>query len=122
MNGHTEIAAAVSAPIGALLGAVGKGWLERRKRRQELSLSEAQESKIDAEAAQVIAVTAVTLVDPLRSQVADLGKRVEVLEQENAATKSTLHQALDYIRSLLSWVHKHLPDKTPPQPPATLGI
>lgn len=82
----------------------------------------ADAGKIDAEAAQTIATTAVTLVAPLQAQVTDLLDRVETLEAENTTTKSKLQLAIDHIRELRYWIRTHLPDKTPPASPSGLGV
>lgn len=85
--------------------------------------------KHKADAASTIAQTAVTLLAPLQSQVRDLLKRVEKLEDENAATKeklghaeTRLEMALGHIKQLRRWIAEHLPDKTPPPPPIQLEV
>ena len=105
-----------------LVGIAGTKVFQRAKERRELRLSEAHEAKIDAEAAQIIANTAVALVQPLQEQISKLDGRVKTLERENLATKSTLRLAIDYIRALRSWIFQHVPDKTPPVPPDALCI
>ncbi|QFG12966.1 minor tail protein [Mycobacterium phage Paphu] len=66
------------------------------------------EQKTDNEAAQAIAVAAVTLVAPLE-------ERLSRLEQQHTL-------ALTYIRSLWSWIDLHLPGRTPPAPPDQLRL
>ena len=78
--------------------------------------------KIDIDAAQVIAATAVELVAPLKAELADLRGRVGLLEDENAKTMSKLQMAINHIRELLIFIRNHIPDKTPPTAPADLGI
>ncbi|GAB4584394.1 hypothetical protein [Nocardia sp. IFM 10818] len=102
----------VIAGSGAL-GAGVTGWINRRKNR-------AESTQIDAEAAKIIADTAVVLVAPLRSQVEALTSRVAVLETENRQTKNLLRIALDHIEELHDWIKSHLPGATPPGRPDSL--
>ncbi|KZM68825.1 hypothetical protein [Nocardia terpenica] len=97
-------------------GAVGAGvtgWANRRKSRAETT-------QIDAEAAKIIADTAVVLVAPLAAQVEGLNTRVAVLETENRRTKGLLRIALDHIEELHDWIKSHVPGAQPPSRPASL--
>lgn len=85
-------------------------------------LNEAQEDKVGADAAAVIANTAMTLVAPLQSQVAGLAERVAMLETENALTTRKLAIALAYIQELLMWITDHVPEDDVPRAPVELGI
>ncbi|BBY34912.1 hypothetical protein BST33_00075 [Mycolicibacter minnesotensis] len=78
--------------------------------------------RLDAEAAQIVANTAVSLMAPLQHQVAELQSRVEALETEYEASQSRLGLALKHIRSLYSWIYTHAPDHTPPAPPKELEL
>lgn len=115
MSAVLEWVAALSGPSGVVIGAWGKGWLDRRK-----SVSEG--TKIDAEAAQIIANTALSLIAPVEKKVKDLTTRVDELEEENRKTKSKFQVAIDHIRSLYLWIDRHLPDKTPPSLPTALEV
>jgi len=111
---------AVAEWVGVVVGSTTAGSLvtaffNRRKLK-------AEGNRLDAEAAHVIAQTAVTLVAPLQAQVTELLGRVEALEDENEATRTTLGKAFSYIRELLRWVREHLPDLTPPMPPPGLKL
>ena len=101
----------VAAGSGVLGSLITKGF-DWRLRKTEVA---AESPKIDAEAAQIIASTAVTLVAPLQSQIEALTGRVGHLEAQYAT-------AVGYIRSLRSWIFTHIPDETPPPPPLTLEI
>jgi len=112
----------LSGPTGIVMGIVGTKLFERTRSRQEIRVSKASETKIDAEAAKIIAETAMTLVAPLQAQVSDLLVRVGHLEVENTVTKSKLQLAIDHIRELLIFIKNHVPDKTPPTAPDDLGL
>lgn len=106
--------------IGIIAGSGTAGVLvtklfDRRK-------TSAESNMIDAEAAQVIASTAVTLVAPLQSEIDKLTVRVGTLETENTTTKTLLGVAIDHIHDLHRWIDEHLPGKQRPQPPPTLGL
>lgn len=79
------------------------------------AVTAAAANKNDNDAAQAIAVAATTLVKPLE-------ERVSKLEMENAATRSQLNSAFDYIRVLHAWISRHIPGRTPPAPPADLRV
>ena len=110
----------LAGPGGVVLGIVGTKAFDRRRDRQALQNSKSEETKIDAEAAKIIADTAVALVAPLRDEIQALNERVEKLELENRSTKSLLCLAIDYIRALRMWIFEHVPDKVPPPAPDEL--
>lgn len=110
------------AGAGAFAGVVVKKVFDRRKDKAAADKVEAEGTKLDADAAQVIANTAVALVAPLQSQITLLTSRVETLESENATTRTQLHIALEYIRELHAWIRIHIPGKKPPRPPKGLEI
>lgn len=122
MSQALEWAGIASGPTGLLLGAWIKGLFEKRSRRAEASRTEAEIPKLDAEAAKIIADTAVVLVAPLKREIADLNERLDSLEQENRDSKAKLQVAFDYIVTLLRWISRHVPDKTPPVAPALLDL
>jgi len=105
-----------------MAGIIGTKIFQHGREKRELRLSDAHEAKMDAEAAQILANTAVALVQPLQEHLSKLDARVKTLERENQSTKSTLRLAIDYIRALRSWIFQHVPDKTPPVPPDALCI
>lgn len=113
---------ALAGPVGVLLGVAGKGWFDRTFTVASTNKIVAEDTKIDSEAAQIIANTAVSLVAPLKTQIEELTSRVEALETENTETKTRLQLAISYIRSLRSWIQVHIPDRTPPAPPTGLDI
>ena len=99
--------------VGIVVGSSAAGSIvtkvfERRRDRSQGTL-------LDAEAAQVIANTAVTLVAPLEA-------RVTALEAENLRTKSKLQVAIDHILDVHKWIGEHIPGRQPPQPPSELGL
>ena len=112
----------LSGPGGILVGILGTTLFARSKSRQELRVSKASETKIDAEAAKILADTAMTLVAPLQAQVTDLILRVSTLEAENAVTRDKLQIAIDHIRELLIFIKNHVPHMTPPTAPNGLGL
>ena len=117
--------------IGLIAGSTGAGsiatkafdWFAERKANKKLDeKTEAEAGKFDAEAVQAITSAAVTLVAPLQSEVKELRERVEALETENGLTNSRLALAIEHIRALRTWISQHIPDKSPPAPPADLGL
>jgi len=113
-----EWVGAVSGPAGVAIGWFGG----RRQRRAEVGRTEAEIPKLDAEAAKIIADTAVVLVAPLKQEIDELNERLDVLERENKDSKAKLQIAFDYIVTLLRWISRHVPDKTPPVAPAMLDL
>jgi hypothetical protein len=101
-------AGVLSGPIGVVMGVGGTKLLSRKKD--------------SAEAAQIIASTAVLLVEPLQKQITDLTTRMGAVETENNLTKTKLQLAIEHIRALRSWIANHIPDKQPPPPPLGLGL
>lgn len=120
-----EWAGVVSGPAGIALGWFG-GRRQRRadvgKTEAEATRTEAEIPKLDAEAAKIIADTAVVLVAPLKQEIDDLNERLDGLEQENKDSKAKLQIAFDYIVTLLRWISRHVPDKTPPAAPTMLDL
>lgn len=119
--GALEWTQTLSGPVGVLAGIVGTKMFDRRLDRQKARLSEAEETKLDAEAARIIADTAVTLVAPLQAQITQLTTRVENLEAEDKVKTAKLDAAVRYIRELLGWIAVHIPHKQPPSAPDELG-
>ncbi|QIS05940.1 hypothetical protein F5X71_29775 [Nocardia brasiliensis] len=116
-----EILETVATVIGS--GTAGAGvtaWFNRRHTRAVADRAEAEGAMVDAEAARIIADTAVVLVAPLRTQVEALTSRVAVLESENQATKSLLKIALDHIEELHEWIRDNVPGRRPPRRPSSL--
>jgi hypothetical protein len=122
MSQTLEWAGIASGPTGLAVGWLGKGIVGRRQRRAEATRTEAEIPKLDAEAAKIIADTAVVLVAPLKQEISDLNERLDNLEQENKDSKAKLQIAFDYIVTLLRWISRHVPDKTPPVAPALLDL
>ncbi len=116
-----EWAAAVGGPSGVLAGIVGTKLFERRKDKAAAVLSDAQGTKLDAEAAQIIAETAASLLVPVKAELAELRGRFDALEADNRVKTTRLDAAVRYIRELLAWITIHVPDKRPPSAPDDLG-
>lgn len=108
MSALLDWANTLQGPVGIVIGVAGSKFFSRKKD--------------SAEATQIIANTAVFLIEPLRKEIAELTTRVGTLETENTQTKSKLQKAIDHIRELRSWISAQIPDKTPPQAPAELGL
>ncbi|WP_078323587.1 hypothetical protein [Mycobacteroides salmoniphilum] len=122
MSAVLEWVAALSGPSGVVIGAVGKGWMDKRKSPAEKTKIDVEAGFIGVEAAQIIAATAVSLIAPVEGEMNKLVKRVEVLERENLEAKSKFQVAIDHIRSLYLWIDRHLPNKTPPSLPTALEV
>lgn len=121
---NSDLLLAAVAVVGPVLGVTVAKFFEwrvdKKTEKQVAKRAESDAGKVDADAAQVIATTAVTLIAPLQAEIADLRLRMDVLEEENKATKTRLQLAIDYIRELLVFIRNHNPDKTPPTPPRGL--
>lgn len=97
------------------------GWLlNRRKNRAEAKKLGSEAGKLDAESAQIIANAAAALVDPLTARVGQLEQRLEVLEAEDKRKTKLLDSAIPFIRTLLAWIDKHMPDGDVPEVPPEL--
>lgn len=111
-----------------VIGSVGTkfidGWINRITNRKASQKIEAETGKFDADAAQVIASTAMALLAPLQGEVADLRTRIQKLEGENVATTGKLRRAINYIRELRVWVAQNVTPECPPppMPPKDLDI
>lgn len=112
-----EWADTLSGSAGALAGIAATKLFDRHLDRQKRKNAEKEGVKIDADAAQVIANTAVALVAPLKAEIAELRVRVEIVEAENALKTTKIEAAARYIRELLDWIRIHIPDRQPPAPP-----
>lgn len=108
--------------VGHLTTRVFEWATNRKADKKVIQRTEAEAGKYDAEAVRALTAAAVTLVAPLQAEVAELRLRVDALEDENTKTKTLLQLAIEYIRALRSWISTHIPDKSPPQPPADLGL
>ncbi|OHT67761.1 hypothetical protein [Mycobacteroides chelonae] len=122
MSAAVEWTAALSGTAGTVLGLTINKIFNRKKDGADLEKAASEGTKLDAEAAQIIANTAVALVAPLHSEIQKLNERVDSLEQENASTRSVFHVSIAYIRDLFSWIKVHLPDRNPPKPPLALEL
>lgn len=122
MSSMLDWAIAAGGPAGVLLGVVGTKVFDWRVTKKVAHKVGSEAKKFDADAAQVIATTAVTLITPLQEQITKLVVRVETLEIENTQTKTRLQLAIDHIRALRTWIRDHIPDRTPPDAPSELGI
>ncbi|MBM4517682.1 hypothetical protein GS432_21555 [Rhodococcus hoagii] len=109
----TMIQLALAAIAGGALNAIINALVGRRR-------SQAETGKIDADAAQVIANTAVQLVGPINERMGQLEQRIRALEDENRHERLRGAAKLEYIRVLMRWIAEHLPGRTPPEPPALL--
>ncbi|QSE94204.1 hypothetical protein JWS13_39205 [Rhodococcus pseudokoreensis] len=87
---------------------------------RNLRKDRAETGKLDAEAAHVIADAAAGLVGPLSERVGRMEQRIDVLEEENARKTKLLDSAIRFIRELLAWIERHVPDHHPPTIPADL--
>lgn len=119
MSAALDVAAIAAAAAG---GGGVMGVIVTRVFDWGTGTTKRQNAKIDADAAEVIAKTAVSLVAPLNSQVEDLAKRVGVLEQENEKARTKLQIAVVHIRTLYNWIYTHIHDKQPPEVPEELEL
>lgn len=117
------IAVVTGSGVGGVLLTKASDWVISRATSKKVAQRlEAEAGKFDAEAVQAITSAAVALVAPLQAEVTKLTERVVALEDENKKTKTLLQLAIEYIRALRLWIDTQIPDKSPPQPPADLGL
>lgn len=115
--------------MGLLLGATGKAFFDRKVTQAtavqvcaESDKTHAESGKFDADAAQIIAQTAVSLVAPLQSEITKLTGRVEKLETENLASQGENRRLKHYIKDLLRWIAEHVPHAAPPPAPSDMAF
>ncbi|MGC0364994.1 hypothetical protein ABH922_002978 [Rhodococcus sp. 27YEA15] len=106
--------------VGAIALALLSWLLNRRRNRADTSKSESESDKLSAESAQIIANTAVMLVEPLSVRLGSLEQRVRTLEDENERKTKLLDSAIRFIRELLGWIEHHAPGFPPPPIPPDL--
>jgi hypothetical protein len=111
-----------STVVGSVATKAFDWFADRKANKKILKRAESEAGKFDAEALQAITTAAVTLVAPLQQEVTELRGRVETLETENGLTNSRLALAIEHIRALRTWIGQHIQDKSPPAPPADLGL
>ncbi|WP_027500801.1 hypothetical protein [Rhodococcus sp. UNC363MFTsu5.1] len=126
--------AALGVILGAGLGALVGGLFVRRRNNSEAGKLDSEAGKLGAEAAQIIANAAAGLVAPLGERVGVLERQVAALETENAATaaslansiregehtRSLLDSAVGFIRTLMTWIERHVPGVLAPEIPPEL--
>ncbi|SUE29614.1 Uncharacterised protein [Nocardia farcinica] len=98
-----------------VVGGIVTALFDRKLTQANTNVAEAAAEKTEADEAEVLTRIAVSLVEPLE-------KRIAVLERENIKTNSTLTDAIHYIHELRCFIAVNVPDKTAPEPPASLGI
>jgi hypothetical protein len=113
---------AASGVVGSFFTYGFNWWTSKLASKKVARRTEAEAGKFDADAVQAITTAAVALVVPLQTQITELLRRVDALEEENTKTKTLLQIAIEYIRALRAWVGTHTPDLSPPDPPALLGL
>ena len=74
--------------------------------QQELSEDIASDSRWE----RLIEVQTKSLLEPLQKRLVEVEGKVESLENELAASRRKYWMAVSYIRQLLIWIAKHLPD------------
>lgn len=126
----TSVGVVAAAGVGAVVG----GIFARRKNTSEAGKFDSEAGKLGAEAAQIIANAAAGLVAPLAERVGALERQVADLKTENAATasslaasieegehtRSLLDTAIGFIRTLMTWIERHVPGVPPPEVPKDL--
>lgn len=122
-----EVIAPLAAPAGLIVGVLAKGWFDRKVNRATAVQVEAdayrthsESGKFDAEAAQVIAATTITLLAPLQAEVTELRKEVDSLKNDALSTQGENRRLKHYIKDLLRWITEHVPDGCPPPAPSDL--
>jgi len=118
----------VIALLTALLG--GGGFAAFLKVRHDKRIGIAQQETAEDDALSnrwraIIEAQTKSLLEPMTSRIVTLEAKVTSLEEELEASRRKYWSAITYVRSLLTWIARHLPpdfDSTQvPQPPAMLA-
>jgi len=111
-----------------LLG--GGGIAAYYKVRVDKQLGVAQQESVEDDALSsrwrsIIETQTKVLLEPMKVELAEVKAEVKELRQENEATKRKYWSAISYIRNLLMWIGRHLPDDLEitqvPPPPVSLA-
>ena len=60
-------------------------------------------------------------LEPMRRSIDDLRGEVDRLKDARRRDREKFREAATYIHVLLSWIRRHVPDKTPPKIPDVLA-
>lgn len=103
-------------------------WPQIRKiraetRKVDVDAALAVDSAEDAHWQSIVKTQAEAIVEPLRTEVAALRGEVAGLRTEIEALRTRYWRSIHYIRDLLAWIAKHLPnaDPGPPVIPADIA-
>lgn len=113
--------------IAGLFGAGGiVAWLRLRHDRK-VGVAQQEIVEDDAVAARlksIIEIQTASLIAPLQDRLRDVEGKVKALEEELAASRRKYWLAISYIRTLLTWIGRHLPEDVEhtavPEPSPTL--
>ena len=130
---QTEVAVDASIPtwvalllaaLSALLGSGGVAAIlkARYDHKQGVEAGEVVEDDAIASRWEALSKAQVEiLLNPLKERLAEVEQKVSALEAELDRSRKKYWAAIPYIRVLLSLFHRHAPDVTVPQIPATIA-
>jgi hypothetical protein len=84
----------------------------------------AEDAALSARWEAIIRTQTVSLLEPLQARLKDVESKVNALEEELAASRRKYWAAIAYVRILLTWISRHMPDDVEhtqvPPPPANV--
>ena len=111
-----------------LLGSGGVSAIvkARSDRRQGIATTEvAEDDALSNRWKSIIEAQTASLLEPLQQRLRDVEEKVGKLEAELEASRKKYWGAVAYIRQLLMWIARHMPESvehtTVPQAPASLA-
>jgi hypothetical protein len=112
----TVFVAVISIVTTLITGGLGAGgfvaW-RRLNHDKKIGVAAQEVVEEDSEAARwrsIIETQTNSLLEPMRRQLAEHATKIQQLEQELATSKRKYWLAIAYIRQLLAWLNRHLPD------------
>lgn len=117
----------IIALITGLLGASGIGaWIKQRHDKQ-IGIAAQEVTEDDALTTRwrtLIETQTKALLEPMQKRLTDVEAEVARLNVELADSRRKYWSAISYIRTLLTWIARHMPDDIEhtqvPHPPATV--
>jgi hypothetical protein len=124
----TAIVTVITTLVTTLLGAGGIVAWRRLSHDKKIGVAAQETAEEDAEATRwrsIIETQTKSLLEPMQKQLTEHAAKIQQLEQELAVSKRKYWVAIAYIRTLLAWLNRHLPDDMEntlvPETPAALA-
>lgn len=117
----------VATVVVGLFGAGGIVAWGRLRHDKKIDVAQQEVSEDDALAARwqnIIEAQTKNLLEPLQIRLKEVESKVAALESELAASRRKYWSAISYIRTLLTWIARHIDnidDTEVPTPPAIVN-